>query len=117
LRDRLFFKGEYSGQDNFEFIICQKKFIRVFSGFKQNLGKSSESNVFGSLMTTFAVSDNFMVSAQTTGERTGLAAGTSLYKKHILKNWFVYIKPNNLTTNTLFIRVNRDLRSMHHSQN
>jgi hypothetical protein len=30
-------------------------------------------------------------SLQTTGERTGLAAGTSLYKKHVLKNWFVYI--------------------------
>ncbi len=29
--------------------------------------------------------------SQTTGERSGLAAGRVCTKKHILKNWFVYI--------------------------
>jgi len=28
---------------------------------------------------------------QTTGERTGLVTGTSLYKKHVLKNWLVIL--------------------------
>jgi len=33
----------------------------------------------------------FLQRPKTTEERTGLASGTSLYKKHVLKNWFVYI--------------------------
>jgi len=28
---------------------------------------------------------------QTTGDRTGLATGSSLYKKHVLRNWLVYV--------------------------
>jgi len=28
-----------------------------------------------------------LVKSQTSGEWTGLATGTSLYKKHVLKNW------------------------------
>ncbi len=30
-------------------------------------------------------------SSQTTGDRTGLATGSSLYKKHVLRNWLVYV--------------------------
>jgi len=33
----------------------------------------------------------FIAGSQTTGERTGLATGTSLYKKHVLKNLLVYV--------------------------
>jgi hypothetical protein len=29
--------------------------------------------------------------SQTTGDRTGLATGSSLYKKHVLRNWLVYV--------------------------
>jgi len=53
----------------------------VFHGFGQAKFADGGS-ILGSRQTTTAAD---------TGERTGLAAGTSLYKKHILKNWFVYI--------------------------
>jgi len=31
--------------------------------------------------------NKMLVKSQTTGDRTGLATGSSLYKKHVLRNW------------------------------
>ncbi len=41
---------------------------------------------------TFTVRNNLPYAvAQTTGDRTGLATGSSLYKKHVLRNWLIYV--------------------------
>ncbi len=34
---------------------------------------------------------DWLVKSQTTGDRTGLATGSSLYKKNVLRNWLVYV--------------------------
>jgi len=73
-------------------IITTEIYLLVYFIFRTKLIPYSNETVRAHVTgRSEGVFDKVSHKLQTTIERTGLAAGTSLYKKHVLKNWFAYI--------------------------